>query len=426
MKFSYWFFISLILGIPFTLLGQPLLTPEMALSIVKEKSFSLTINHARVDMATLTRQSGLGPFLPLFSASSTQAGKLSHPTFRKPELALNANLNLFDGFSSYHAYQGLKSQEKAAQAQEQTELEKTLVSVLEIYFDIVKQKCRLGALYDLLFVSESRAKLAQAKMELGAGSKLEQLQSLADLNADSSAYLAQEVSLNEAKMKLNLLMNSIPTTVFEVLDSIPLEDSLPLQQWKDSLLFNNPSIKKIRFDYESSKHNLKQAQGNRLPDLDAGFSYVLNPALSSMNSTGSSGTNPNAVNYSLKLTLPLFDRLQAHKEIGLARLQIRQSLYEIQLLENEIQGEFEMAAQRYRTGKRQIQLEEKNLEVTRLQVEAALERYRVGSTSPLEFRDAQRKRLDAQSRLIDARYGTKSAELTLQRLAGILSLTAAR
>jgi outer membrane protein TolC len=90
------------------------------------------------------------------------------------------------------------------------------------------------------------------------------------------------------------------------------------------------------------------------------------------------------------------------------------------LREAEVRAEFEDAAQRHALGLRQVALEDRNLEVARLQAEAARERYRVGSASPLVFRDAQRKLLDAQSRLISARRDAKAAELALKRLAGVL------
>jgi outer membrane protein TolC len=67
-----------------------------------------------------------------------------------------------------------------------------------------------------------------------------------------------------------------------------------------------------------------------------------------------------------------------------------------------------------------VALEERNLEVSRLQAEAARERYRLGASSPLEFRDAQTRLLDSRSRLSAARQETKAAELALKRLAGAL------
>ena len=73
------------------------------------------------------------------------------------------------------------------------------------------------------------ARLAQARMEVGAGSRLEQLQALSDLNTDSSAFLGQQIALGDAKLRLNQLLARDPALDFEVRDSIPLETGLPLE-----------------------------------------------------------------------------------------------------------------------------------------------------------------------------------------------------
>jgi outer membrane protein TolC len=49
-------------------------------------------------------------------------------------------------------------------------------------------------------------------------------------------------------------------------------------------------------------------------------------------------------------------------------------------------------------------------------VEIALERYRLGVATPLELREVQRNAVATASRLIDAAYNAKLAEIELQRL----------
>jgi outer membrane protein TolC len=51
-----------------------------------------------------------------------------------------------------------------------------------------------------------------------------------------------------------------------------------------------------------------------------------------------------------------------------------------------------------------------------------MEKFRLGSVAPLEFREAQRNYIDASARYTNAQYQAKLAEVSLQQLAGTLSL----
>lgn len=398
-------------------LSQPLLTPGDAVRIGLENNYSLSLARDQSAVAANNRKAGIGPFLPEVSASATHGGLLGESSSRT-SLGASASLLIFDGFHSYHTYQRLKSQELGAGLDERLVLESTLEGVLGGYFGIVRQKRQLAAIRDLLAVSEERARLAQARMEVGAGTRLEQLQSLSDLNADSSAYLSQLVAVQEAKVNLNRILARNPGDDFEVQDSIPLEGTLPIETWRSALGENNAGIRRARIQRGAAASGLKAARSGYWPGLNAGLGYSTTP-------DALSGNDPalgrdDGVSYSVSLSVPVFDRLRTHREVGNARLEVRQEETRLRQREQEVMADYEQAVGRHASGLRRVALEERNLEVARLQAEAARERYRLGASSPLEFRDAQTRLLDAQSRMASARQETKLAELALKRLAGAL------
>lgn len=65
-------------------------------------------------------------------------------------------------------------------------------------------------------------------------------------------------------------------------------------------------------------------------------------------------------------------------------------------------------------------LEEENIKLVRENLFIARERYRLGISTFLEMREAQQSLADANTRLIEARYNTKIAEIELLRLRGDL------
>lgn len=395
----------------------PVLSAEDAVRIGLANNFDLSVTRDQTALATLNRQTGIGPFLPTASANAARSGEIGTDTPSRTTVGVSANLQLFNGFQSAFAYKRLKAQESAAGLQENGAVETTVESILTAYYGVALQKLQLAAIREALAVSQERAGLARARQEVGAGSRLDNLQAQADLNADSSSLMTQENALREARFRLNALLARDPATPFDVPDTIPVEAGLPLDAWRAALPERNAGIRAARAQLRASEFSLKEARGAHLPTLTGGLGYSVAPdALNSAPSTGS-----DAVTYSVSATLPLFDGLRTRQSVGASRIALRSRETAVRQTEQQVRGEYASAEGRYLSGLRQIGLEERNLEVARLQAEAARERFRVGASSALEFRDAQQRLLDARTRLATVRQTVKQSELALRRLAGVLA-----
>lgn len=67
-----------------------------------------------------------------------------------------------------------------------------------------------------------------------------------------------------------------------------------------------------------------------------------------------------------------------------------------------------------------IQFEEESRDAAYLNLDAAMEKYKLGSLSGIEFRDYQQSYLNSSDRKLNALYQTKVSEITLRLLAGDL------
>lgn len=396
----------------------PMLSLGEAIRVGVERNFSLSLSRSGAEQAANARRGGVGAFLPSASAGLSHSGPLPLEE-TSPRTSLDGSLDwiVFDGFQNYHGYRRLKSQEAASRLQERQDAETLVETIIVSYYDIVQQKQRMKAIRDLLGVSQERARLAQAKLEIGAGSRLEQLQSLSDLNEDSSVFLGQDASLGQSKIRLNLLLARDPGLEFDVADSIPLEPSLPLEAWRGTLAENNASVAAARAQRGAAASALGEARGGWLPRLTTGVSYATAPDYLNESSRGQ---DRSGFSYNVRLSVPLFDRLATRTAVRRAKLEVRDGETRLRQAEAQALADFDLARREYETGLRRIALEERNLQVARLQAEAAQERYKVGASSPLEFRDAQTRLLDAEGRLITARQTVKQSEAALQRLSGAL------
>lgn len=388
---------------------------DSALRAAVEHNFDLVLAHDQRDAAAAAREGAKGAFLPSASAGVNASGSFEGGA-PSTTAEVSASWNLFDGFRDWNGYRRLRAQSRAAALSERLELESMLETVIVAYYDVVQLKQRLAAIGDLLAVSGERARLAQAKLEVGAGSKLEQLQALADLNQDSSAWLDQNLSLERAKVRLNQLLARDVSLDFDVADSIPLAADPPLEEWRAALSERNAAVTLARARKTAAAAGLDEARGGRLPSLDARVSWSAAPE--AFNPDGAVGRD--GASYGINMSIPLFDRFATRTNVKRARIDVRSSNTRVTQAETQAAADFEVARRQYALGRRRIALEERNLTVARLQAEAARERYKLGASSPLEFRDAQTRLLDAEGRLITARQSAKQAEAALQRISGAL------
>jgi outer membrane protein TolC len=67
-----------------------------------------------------------------------------------------------------------------------------------------------------------------------------------------------------------------------------------------------------------------------------------------------------------------------------------------------------------------LKLEEENVSVAKENVDLAIEQMRLGTISPIEFRDVQKNYVEAQSRLSGAKYNAKVSESDLLKQSGQL------
>ncbi len=108
-----------------------------------------------------------------------------------------------------------------------------------------------------------------------------------------------------------------------------------------------------------------------------------------------------------------------------AQVGVRSGETRVKQAESQAASEFEQARSQFETAVRRISLEERNLQVSRLQAEAAQERYKLGASSPLEFRDAQTRLLDysAEARGIEGYYDKALSMLHSEKLRSAFDLS---
>lgn len=117
-----------------------------------------------------------------------------------------------------------------------------MAGVITTYYDIVRQKQQLRNVEEQLQLSSDRLRLAQYKLDIGAGIKPDVLQAKIDYNNSTAAKLNQMALIDQRRQTLNLLMNVARNADYKVSDTIPVLTTIALGELLNNLALANPEL----------------------------------------------------------------------------------------------------------------------------------------------------------------------------------------
>ena len=295
-------------------------------------------------------------------------------------------------------------------------VENTVAGISTAYYRLILELQRYQVLKETLRLSKARLDIAQAQYELGGAGKRDFLTAQVDYNSDSSLLLSQEQIIENAKVNLNELMAISPDSEFFIRDTITIAQRLDFAELEDNAFMENKLLLINQRQKNVAFLQTRELQASRLPILNLNGSYVNN---TSNSDAGFLIQNQRqGFNYGGNITVNLFSGLTLNRRIQNAKVQQRIQDHSLEQYEIQLQSDIQRAYNTYETNLKLLSIEEKNFQVARENTEIALERFRLGIASYLEFRDAQVNLLTAENRLITSIYQIKEQEIELMRLSG--------
>jgi len=329
-----------------------------------------------------------------------------------------ANLDwvLFDGMRMFRAYDRLEQEQQVSIINERIQVENTIQQVILTYYLISIERSSLAVLDSSLRLSKERVDIAKSKYEVGKGTKAEYLSALVDYNTDYSTLIKQQEALQQSKHNLNEILGREITTPIEVVSAIPLDSSLQIGVLRESMITSNRALVRGRNLVTIARLQTREIKGEKLPVLGANAAYSYSKQASEAGFLLSNQVN--GLNYGITLRMNIFSGGNINRRIQNARL--FEEISETQYAQTELSviRDLENIYLEYSNNLRLVTLEQENLQVALENAEIALDRYKFGSSSFIELRDAQINGVRAYGRLLSAIYSAKVAETELLRLSG--------
>ena len=325
---------------------------------------------------------------------------------------------IFDGLKMFTSYSKLSEFKELGEINLRAQIESSVSDVIQTYYDIVQQKYNYQVAKESVEISEERVRLIQDKLSVGSASNLDLLRAKVDLNADKSNMLAQEVSLSSLKVGLNGLLARNAAIDFDVEDTIEIKKGLTFNQLKQKAFENNTDLLASEKNKTISSLDVSLSRSDFFPriSLNGGYTYQNSAADASLVKSNKS----NGYNYGLSLSWNIFNGFNSLLTYQNALITLDKNEIALQSTKNEVESSLLISFKNYEKNLEILNLEEENVSVAKENLDLALEELRLGSLSPLEFREVQKSYTEAQSRLSSARFTAKMSEKDLLKQSGEL------
>jgi outer membrane protein TolC len=421
---------------PIAAQAQQMLTLEDAIQQGITKQYSIQISLQKERIAANENSLGNAGFLPLITGTASKNYTISglDQSFfggvRAPLVQSGVNSNagnagvamawtLYDGQGMFILRDRFKELQNLGAKQTESSIENLIALISSTYYDIIRQNLRVNNFKKGLEISNDRLKLAKDRYEVGQGSKVDYYSAQVDYNEDKALLIAQEQSYTNTKIGFNTLLVKDYKADFQIVNNIDLLPKLKLSELKVSALSQNPTLIGAILSKKISDLDTKNLQSQQKPQIDLLAGYALSNVANGAGFGVEKGSS-DVFNYGVRATINIFDGYNQKRRIQNAKISAEIAALQIEDLKNALLSALEKTYVTYENSMNLIQLETENYTIAKQNIDIAFDRFKVGIATSYELREVQRNAVAAETRLIEAKYAAKAAEIELIRLSGNL------
>lgn len=433
MKPLIYFFLLLV--ITATIYAQDKLTLEDAIRLGLKNNYDVQIARNDMDVSKVNNSwatSGAYPTAVAGITGNTSAVSIEQKFSNGNEVSTSGvtqstmqafatiNWKVFDGMKMFATKSKLEELERSSNISLQQRISQTIFDISLSYYGLVRLHQQLKATQELITVLEERERIAQTRFTVGVAAKNDLLQAQMDLNEQHSALYNVGNAIAQLEVSLNTLIGRIPTQRLDVDDSIMVDLNLDLNSITSTATEQNYSTLLAKQDVAIALQTRREIASQGLPSvsINGGYNYNRNS-----NSAGFSLLNQtNGLNVGVGISIPLFNGLLTQTQLDVTDIQLQSKQLQIDNIKRKVQQSLTNAENDYNNALKLMQLEAQNILLAKENAQIALERFKRQTITSVELRQIQYATIESATRLLNAQYTAKSAELQLRLIAGKLQL----
>ena len=419
----------IIFFIPLTY-SQKVLSSEDAISIALKYNYDILVARNSATTDSVNNTPGNAGMLPDVTISSTESYSTATKLYQKfsdgsivsssntQSNSLTANIGLswtlFDGGKMFVTKRKLSEIQELGEIQFRDRVLQTVYDVILAYYDVVRQKQELASINEVITYNLDRVKISQTSFDAGLSPKTNLLQAKIDLNVYQENAINQQSIILAAKRSLNQLLGRNTDVQFEVLDSIPISESLDNRVLSQKIDSSNTSILAYQKQIDVDKLSIKEMNSMLLPKIFFNTGYGLfqsnspdgNPLVNRTIGPSVGGT----------VSIPIYQGGNAIRQIKVAKIQLQSDQYNLENVRLKINQQLQNALTQFENQLNLLKIEKDNAVLAKENLEISIQRLRYGQTTSLEVSLAENSFVDSLTRLINFEYNLKVAETKLKQL----------
>jgi outer membrane protein TolC len=428
-----------------TLSAQQSLSLEEAINKGLVNNYQVRISRASVAIAENNNDwalAGKAPEVNLTLSSDNSYSSTNNPASVVTESSIITNAIVPGVAASWLLYNGsrinytkeqLAGQVELSNEQLEGQIQNTIQSIISSYYGALVQREQLAVLEEVLGLSRDRIRYQEARQEFGQAGTFDLVQAQDAYLNDSTTYLIQQISYQNAVRNLQLVMGVTEPANYVLTDELEYSNATYTKSELEGLLLqNNPELQASSVNLRLATLNTEIISTNRLPQvsLNAGGNYNVN--VSTGNQTFNFGGMPDERDLpgvaaktlrgfvNLTASYNIYDGGARRQRVETAQLQEIQSQLQYASLEQNLKIQLANTYATYENQRALVELTSNLVANARRSLTIGEERQSGGLINSFDYRSIQLGYINATQARLNAILNLKNTETELLRLTGEL------
>ena len=430
-------FIVLLLVLLFSqekIAAQNNLSLKEAVTIAIQNSYDIKLIENTATIAKNNNNYGVAGGLPTVTANGTNNNTLTtiNQTFPDPSRnttrnavdgstlngGLSATMILFNGYRIAATKDRLESIQKQTEAALQVQMLNTSSTVMQQYYNVIRQTAFLKTIEKSIEASEERVTIVKTRQEIGVANQADLLQSSLDLNALLQAKQNQLLVLDQVKADLYNSMVLPANSNYIFTDSIQVDQKMILSD-VESKMKAHPLLQSAQQLINVNQFLEKETKALMYPTLRAnsGFNYNSNKSAAGFILLNESYGPFLGFN----LSIPIYAGSSSKRAYKNAQINTVSAKIQYDNTAQDLTTELFKTYQNYQNSLKQTPTEIQSYEMSDALLTLVMEKFKLGQATIVDVKQAQQSFEAAGFRLTSLKFSAKIAEIELKRLSNQLS-----
>jgi outer membrane protein TolC len=429
-------FIVLLLGLLFSqeINAQNNLSLKEAVTIAIQNSYNIKLVENNLSIAQNNNNYGVAGGLPTVTANGNNNNTLTTINQTFPDASRNttrsgvdgSTLNggltvtmiLFNGYRIAATKDRLESIQKQTEAELQVQMLNTSSTVMQQYYNVIRQLAFLKTIEKSIEASEQRVAIVKTRQEIGVANQADLLQSSLDLNALLQAKQNQLLVLDQVKADLFNSMVVPANSNYVFTDSIQVDQKMILSD-VESKMKAHPLLQSAQQLINVNQFLEKETKALMYPILRAnsGFNYNSNKSTAGFILLNESYGPFLGFN----LSIPIYAGTANKRAYKNAQINTVNSKIQYDNTAQNLSTELFKTYQNYQNSLKQTPVEIENYKMSDALLSLVMERFKLGEATIVDVKQAQQSFETAGFRLTSLQFSAKIAEIELKRMSNQLN-----